>query len=137
MSETHLKKGDQLHVPGGTITLTSPNRCRVEISPDVPYLRDKAYMPEKEATTDTRQIYFHLQEAYLATSDFARNSHLQECSNLAGRLVDGNRSLLHFVERIDGALEEGNYFEALKAAKDLYDFEDRSLSADFDGDPSP
>ena len=136
MSETHLKKGDQLHVPGGTITLTSPNRCHVEISPGVPYLRDKAYIPESEATTDTRQIYFHLQEAYLATSDFARNSHLEGYSNLAGRLVDGNRSLLHFIEQIDGALEEGNYFAALKTAKDLYEFEDRSLSADFNDDPS-
>lgn len=106
----------------GNALITNENaRTRFYIDGDVPILREKFILREKEATTPAKRIYFVVQQMYLTGS----NKDLQQLFLEYMRdLQTASPSLRPFVTPIGEAVIVGDFYSAIKHASKLIEQEE-------------
>lgn len=110
-----LKPGEKILI--GTAVITNDaQRTRLHISGEAPILREKDVMQEEEADTPCKKIYFLVQCMYLARNP--RDYHPKYFELLKIVQQAAPSTSIYFL-RINENIIQGNYYKALREAKDL------------------
>ena len=118
-----LKPGERLIV--GNALITNDNeRVKLFIEGNVPILREKYVLTEKEADTPCKKVYFVLQEMYLAKDPtvlhpeyFARISEITQAAP----------SFAPAIDELNSDILAGDYYSALKHMMALIEKESELL----------
>lgn len=115
-----LRAGESLYLSGALIRNGSTG-TELEILNKVPILREKDIMLEEDATSPCRQIYYTLQTLYLQPG--SETDLLSVLSRLSVDIMKAAPSTSLHLERILDKITEKSYFEALKLARELIQYE--------------
>jgi flagellar protein FlbT len=120
-----LKPNEKIIVSGAVVTNGNARNTDLIIENNVPVLRQKDILNEKNATSPCSRIYFIIQLMYIDEEN------LTEHQAVYWKLV---RELLTAVPRLTGHIDQinenilgGNFYRALKLAGKLIDYEQEVL----------
>ena len=119
-----LKSNERLIV-GGAVVRNGGKGTVLFIENTVPILREKDILGEKEANTPCRRVYFTIQLMYIDEPNVPK--YASAYSELAGDILKAAPSTRAFIEQINEQVEGGNYYQALKLARNLIDYEEELL----------
>lgn len=111
----------------GDALITNDNdRVRFYIDGNVPILREKFILREKDATTPAKRIYFIVQQMYLSKG----SKELQELFvEYIRDLNEAAPSLREYSNSVVEAMIVGNHYNAIKEAAKLVEQEDKLFGA--------
>ena len=120
-----LRPHEKIVIAGAVIT-NGGKRCELVIENQVPILREKDLMRETEADTPCRRIYFVVQLMYIDVENL--KSHYQNHWRLVDDVLVAAPSMTVYVDRISECLVAENYYQALRRAWELIDYEKEVLN---------
>ncbi len=115
-----LRAGESLYLSGALIR-NGATGTELEIMNKVPILREKDIMLESDATSPCRQVYFTLQTLYLQPD--SETDLYRVLSRLSVDIMKAAPSTSLLLEKILDKIMEKSYFEALKLARELIQYE--------------
>jgi flagellar protein FlbT len=115
-----LKPHERMIVDGAVITNGS-TRSIFFVENNVPLLRERDILGERDADSLCRQIYFVIQLMYIDADRL--NVHHSSYWKLVKLLVSSAPGLTGLVDRINELILSEQYYSALKLAKRLIDIE--------------
>jgi flagellar protein FlbT len=115
-----LKPHERLII-GGAVIANGDTKCDLIIENEVPVLRDKDILREKEVTTPCRRVYFIIQLMYVDGRDLVEKHNIYW--SLVKDLVEAAPSTADTLAEISGLVIEGKYYPALKLARKLIEYE--------------
>lgn len=110
----------------GAVIQNGPSRTDLSVENQVPVLRETDILSPAAVRTPCERIYLALQLAYVDPDQGPR--HLAAYEALAAEVRTAAPSCGPLLERIEGMVALQRYYQALKAAADLLDYE-RELMA--------
>ncbi len=115
----------------GDALITNDNdRIRFYIDGNVPILREKFILKEKDATTPAKRIYFIVQQMYLSKG----SKQLQQLFlEYVRDLQEAAPSLRPYVAPIAEAIIVSDYYAAIKSAAKLIEQEDKLFGSTLKG----
>lgn len=115
----------------GDALITNDNdRIRFYIDGNVPILREKFILKEKDATTPAKRIYFIVQQTYLSKG----SKQLQQLFlEYVRDLQEAAPSLRPYVAPIAEAIIVSDYYAAIKSAAKLIEQEDKLFGSTLKG----
>lgn len=119
-----LKNNERL-VIGGAVIRNGGKGCVLFIENTVPILREKDILGEKDANTPCRRVYFTIQLMYIDEPNVP--SYVKAYSELAADILKAAPSTRDYIEQLNERIEGGNYYQALKIAKTLIEYEEELL----------
>lgn len=111
---------------GGAVITNGDSRTEFSIDNKVPLLRQKDIMSEREANSPCRRIYFVIQLMYVDEENL--RAHHRTYWHLIEDLVRAAPSVVYLVDQISEHILFGRYYQALKLAKILIDYEEEVTS---------
>jgi flagellar protein FlbT len=120
-----LKPGERMIIDGAVIR-NGDARAEFFVENRVPLLRQKDILTEESADTVCRRIYFTIQLMYIGKTD-AVALH-GEYWKLVQPLVASVPSTVGRVDRISTQILAGQYYQALKLAKELMIYEEEVMN---------
>ena len=120
-----LKPNEKIIVGGAVITNGNIRNTDLIIENNVPILRQKDILSEKDATSPCSRIYFLIQLMYIDEENIATHQHTYW--KLVRELLDAVPRLNGHIDQINDNILKGNYYRALKLASELIDFEQEVL----------
>ena len=106
----------------GSAVITNGNtKCDLLIENNVPILRQKDIMSEKEADSPGRRIYFAIQLMYVDEGNLIE--HHNTYWKLVQDIVKAAPSMLGLIDEISENILSSSYYQALKLAGKLIDYE--------------
>ncbi|MGD2023776.1 MAG: flagellar biosynthesis repressor FlbT [Desulfobacterales bacterium] len=120
-----LKPNEKMIVGGAVVTNGNTKNSDLIIENNVPVLRQKDILCETDATTHCRQIYFVIQLMYIDPENLA--NHQQTYWKLVRELIDAIPHLIGHIDEINENILNGNYYRALKLARQLINYEQEVL----------
>jgi flagellar protein FlbT len=127
-----LKPNEKMIVGGAVVTNGSSKNNDLIIENSVPVLRQKDILCETDATTHCRQIYFVIQLMYIDSENLGNHQHTYW--KLVRELIDAIPRLIGHIDEINENILIGNYYRALKLARQLINYEQEVLKH---ADPGP
>ena len=119
-----LKPQEKLIISGAVIQ-NGKNRSEFLVENNVAILREKDIMREEEATTYCSRIYFVIQLMYIDEKNLVEYHNTYWA--LVKDLVNAVPSTLTYIDRISEYLLQNEYYQALKSAKKLIEYEKEVL----------
>ncbi|WP_224983691.1 flagellar biosynthesis repressor FlbT [Geomonas agri] len=119
-----LKSNERLIV-GGAVVRNGGKGTVLFIENTVPILREKDILGEKDITTPCKRIYFTLQLMYIDEPNIP--NYVKAYSELAAEILKAAPSTRTYIEQLNERIETGNYYQALKNAKNLIEYEEELL----------
>ncbi|MFZ0610982.1 MAG: flagellar biosynthesis repressor FlbT [Desulfobacterales bacterium] len=116
-----LKPGERMFVGGAVISNSSSHKCDLLVSNDAPVLREKDILGEKEATTPCSRIYFTVQLMYIDHEN--QKVHADAYWHQVEDLLSAAPSWTGLIDRISENIVNERYYQALKLAGDLIEYE--------------
>ncbi len=120
-----LKPHERIIIGGGVIT-NCDTRSNLVIENNIPVLREKNIMREREANTPCRRIYFAVQLMYID------NNRIVDHHNVYWKLVDdavkAAPSMLGLIDRISEYILGNRFYQALKLSRKLIDYEQEVIN---------
>ena len=120
-----LKPNERIIVGGAVVINGNTKNTDLIIENNVPVLRQKDILNEQDATSHCRQIYFVIQLMYIDSENLAE--HQQTYWKLVHALLDAIPRLTGHIDEINEHILIGNYYRALKLARELIDYEQEVL----------
>ncbi len=120
-----LKPNEKMIVGGAVITNGNIKNTDLIIENNVPILRQKDILSEKDATSPCSRIYFLIQLMYIDEENIATHQHTYW--KLVRELLDAVPRLTGHIDQINENILSGNYYRALKLASELIDYEQEVL----------
>jgi flagellar protein FlbT len=120
-----LKPNEKMIVGGAVITNSNTKNAALIIENKVPVLRQKDILSEKDANSPCSRIYFVIQLMYIDAENLTLHHHTYW--KLVHELLDAVPSLTGFIDRINDHILSGRYYQALKRAAELIDYEQEVL----------
>lgn len=114
-----LKPGEKILIGNAVITNDS-QRTRLHIAGDAPILREKDVMKEEDINTPCERVYFLIQCMYMARNPKTYHEKYFEAVN---EIQHAAPKLAFFFASINEKIIEGNYYKAMKEARNLIDLE--------------
>ena len=131
-----LKPNEKMIVGGAVITNGNIKNTDLIIENNVPILRQKDILSEKDATSPCSRIYFLIQLMYIDEENIATHQHTYW--ELIRKLLDAVPRLTGHIDQINENILSGNCYRALKLASELIDYEQEILEYVYaDTDPIP
>ena len=121
-----LKPQEKMILGAAVITNANNASSNLIIENKVPILREKDILSEKEANSPCRRIYFVIQLMYIDEENL--KIHQQNYWNLVKDLVEAVPSTVAFIDQISEQIVSGRYYQALKRAQKLCDYEQEVIS---------
>ncbi|MGB5748912.1 MAG: flagellar biosynthesis repressor FlbT [Desulfobacterales bacterium] len=116
-----LKPNEKMIVGGAVIANGNIKNADLIIENNVPILRQKDILSEKNATSPCRRIYFLIQLMYIDEENIT--THRQTYWELVRELLDAAPRLTGHIDQINENILIGNCYRALKLAGELIDYE--------------
>jgi len=107
---------------GGAVLTNGNTKSELIIENNVPILRQKDIMSEKEANSPSRRIYFVIQLMYVDPDNLI--THHNTYWKLVQSLVEAAPSVLGMIDEISTHILASRYYQALKLARKLIDYEE-------------
>jgi len=121
-----LKPNEKIIVGGAVITNGNRKNSDLIIENKVPLLRQKDILSEYDAKTPCSQIYFLIQLMYIDEENLL--SHQQNYWRVVRELLAAAPRLTGHVDQINQSILSGKYYQALKLANELVDYEQEIFS---------
>jgi flagellar biosynthesis repressor protein FlbT len=115
-----LKPGERL-ILDGAVVRNGDTGAHLLVENEVPILRAKDILGEKDANSPCRRIYFAVQLMYVDGKNMAAHHKLYWM--LVGDLLAAAPSMAPLVARLGELIVEKKYYQALKTARQLIDYE--------------
>ncbi len=106
-----LKPNEKL-ILGNALIVNDSDRIRFFISGDVPILREKYVITQKEVDTPCKGVYFTIQEMYLAKD--AKIFHKKYFKQIR-EILTAAPSMALVIDKINAFISGGDYYNALKS----------------------
>lgn len=119
-----LKSNERLIV-GGAVVRNGGKGTVLFIENTIPILREKDIMGERDANTPCKRVYFSLQLMYIDEPNVPE--YRKAYADLASEILKAAPSTATFIEQINERIDAGNYYQALKTARNLIDYEEELL----------
>lgn len=116
----NLKPNEKIFI-GGAVVQNGDNHVELNILNDVPLLREKDVLNEQEATTICMQVYLSVQLMYMDQPNL--HTYQLNYRRLIEELLGAAPSTVNFIAEINNDLACGRYYQALKCARRLMDYE--------------
>ena len=120
-----LKPNEKMIVGGAVVANGNSKNTDLIIENNVPVLRQKNILSEKDATSPCRRIYFIIQLMYIDEGNLTDHQHIYW--KLVRELLDSVPRLTKHIDQINENILEGNFYRALKLAGKLIDYEQEVL----------
>ena len=120
-----LKPGEKMII-GGAVVKNGDTKAELFIENQVPLLREKDIMGEKDANTAARNIYFTIQLMYIDQENLV--SHHNTYWNYVKEITQAATSTIPLVDQISENIVGSKYYQALKLARKLIDYEKEIMS---------
>ncbi len=120
-----LKPHEKMIIGGAVVTNVS-GKCELIIENTVPILRRKDIMGPEDANSPARRIYFVIQLMYVDEQNLAL--HHKNYWQLVQDFIEAAPSVLPLVDQISDHILKSQYYQALKMAKNLIEYEQEVVS---------
>lgn len=114
----------------GAVIRNGDSKSKLIIENNVPILRCKDILSETEANSPARRIYFAIQLMYL--DDRNLEQHHKNYWVLVQDFIQAAPSVLHLIDKINDHILKGQYYQALKLARDLIEYEKEAVKHAFE-----
>jgi flagellar protein FlbT len=121
-----LKPHEKMIIGGAVITNCNSMGCHLVIENRVPILREKDILSEEEANSPSRRLYFVIQLMYIDEENL--DLHRKKYWKLVKELVKAAPSTVGFIDQISEYIVGGKYYQALKFAHNLINYEQEVIS---------
>jgi len=121
-----LKPQEKMILGGAVISNGNNSGCDLIIENKVPILREKDILSENKADTPCRRLYFIIQLMYIDEGNLA--GHQKYYWNLVNEIVKAAPSTVGLIDHINEEIVSGRYYQALKLAQNLIDYEQEVIS---------
>lgn len=118
-----LKPHERLII-GGAVVANGDTKCDLIVENEVPVLREKDILREKDADTPCKRVYFVIQLMYVDGKDIVEKHNIYW--SLVKDIVEAAPSTAEVFAEISGLIIEGKYYPALKLAKKLIEYEEEA-----------
>ncbi|MDJ0668162.1 MAG: flagellar biosynthesis repressor FlbT [Desulfobacterales bacterium] len=115
-----LKPGERMII-GGAVVTNGAGKTELFVENNVPLLREKDIMGEKDADTIAKQIYFTIQLMYIDPENLV--SHHNAYWHLVHQTVKAAPSTVGLVDQISEKIVANNHYQALKLTRKLIAYE--------------
>ena len=119
----NLKSHERLIVGGAVIT-NGNSKSEFIIENNVPVLRDKDILREKDASTPCKRIYFMIQLMYVDSKNLVEKHNIYW--TLVNEVVEAAPSTTGLIGQISEYILNNRYYPALKLAKQLIEYEEEA-----------
>jgi flagellar protein FlbT len=119
-------KPHERFILGGAVVRNGGSRTELIIENNVPLLRGKNILSLEEADTPCKRIFFSVQLMYLGGGDM--KEYYRTYWSLVRDVVEAAPSTVGLIDAISEHIIEGRYYPALKAARELIDYEERLVN---------
>jgi len=119
-------KPHERFILGGAVVRNGASRTELIIENNVPLLRGKNILSMEEADTPCKRIFFAVQLMYVGGGDL--KSYHRTYWDLVNQVVKAAPSTTGLMDAISEHILEGRYYQALKAARELIDYEERLVN---------
>jgi flagellar protein FlbT len=120
-----LKPNEKMIVGGAVVTNGNSKNTDLIIENNVPVLRQKDILSEKDATSPCSRIYFIIQLMYIDEENLI--DHQTVYWKLVRKLLDAVPRLAGHINQINENILGGNFYRALKLAGELIGYEQEVL----------
>ena len=120
-----LKPNEKMIVGGAVVINGNAKNTDLIIENNVPVLRQKDILSEKDATSPCSRIYFMIQLMYIDQENLIDHQHTYW--NFVRELLDAVPRLAGHIDQINENILGGNFYRALKLAGELIDYEQEVL----------
>ncbi len=120
-----LKPGERIII-GGAVLTNGKTTAQFLVENQVPILRQKDIMGKNEATTPCRRIYLVIQLMYIDAGNLATHHHTYW--NLVKEVIKAAPSTLPLIDRIGDHILNNRYYQALKLARKLIEYEEETVA---------
>ena len=127
-----LKPNEKMIVGGAVLTNGNTKNSDLIIENSVPVLRQKDILCETDATSHCRRIYFVIQLMYIDSENLT--DHQRTYWDLVRKLLDAIPRLTGHIDEMNEHILIGEYYRALKLARQLISYEQEVLRY---ADPGP
>ncbi len=121
-----LKPGEKKILGGAAVTNANSASCDLIIENNVPILRQKDIMTEKEAVSPCSQIYLVIQLMYIDRENLL--SYINSYWKLVQNVVQAAPSTVGLIDQISERVLNKQHYQALKLAKQLIEYEKEAIS---------
>jgi len=121
-----LKPQEKMILSGAVIANGSNAGCQLIIENKVPILREKDILSANDADTPCRNLYFIIQLMYIDEENLV--IHQNNYWDLVNKIVKAAPSTVGLIDQISEEIVNGRYYQALKWARKLIDFEKEAVS---------
>jgi len=111
---------------GDAVIMNGDVRAHFVIENNVPVLREKDIMSEKDAHSPCRRIYFVVQLMYVDGRNLA--DHHRTYWDLVGEILKAAPSMLPYIDQINRHILGQRYYQALKVARKLIEYEQEVIN---------
>ncbi|MCB2169934.1 MAG: flagellar biosynthesis repressor FlbT [Deltaproteobacteria bacterium] len=120
-----LKPGEKMII-GGAVVKNGDTKAELFIENQVTLLREKDIMGERDAKTVAQKIYFTIQLMYIDQENLI--DHHNTYWNQVKEIIQAAPSTTPLVDQISEKIVGNNYYQALKLARKLIDYEKEIMS---------
>jgi flagellar protein FlbT len=120
-----LKPHERLIV-GGAVMTNGNTRSDLIIENNVPILREKDILSETNADTPCKRIYVAIQLMYVDEKNLAEHQALYW--QLVQNVIKAAPSMTLLIDQISESIMNSRYYEALKKAKKLIEYEEEVMN---------
>ncbi len=115
-----LKPHEKIFI-GGAVVQNGDTHVELNILNDVPLLREKDVLAVEEADTVCKKIYLCVQLMYMDQPNMSK--YQQNYRGLILEVMEAAPSSANYLAEINNNLACGRYYQALKCARNLTDYE--------------
>jgi flagellar protein FlbT len=119
-----LKPHERLII-GGAVVQNSGSRCDLVVENNVPILREKDILGEKDADSPCKRIYFTVQLMYVDEKNLVEHHAIYW--KLVREVVEAAPSTLGLIDQISEQILNSKYYQALKLTQKLIEYEQEAI----------
>jgi flagellar biosynthesis repressor protein FlbT len=120
-----LKPGERMVIGGAVLTNANSASCDLVIENKTPLLRQKDILTEEMADSPCRRIYYAIQLMYIDEHNLA--AYHKVYWDLVKELVRAAPSTVVLIDSISEHILHRRYYQALKLAKRLIEYEQEAI----------
>lgn len=112
---------------GGAVISNGPSKCEFLVENSVPILRQNNIISPDQANTPARRIYLAIQLMYVDPAGI--ENHQKLYWQLVKDIVQAVPRTLAIIDQMNELILQGNYYQALKSARNLIEFEQEVIES--------
>lgn len=121
-----LKPGERMIIGGAVLTNGNSASCDLVIENKTPILRQKDILTEEKADSPCRRIYYAIQLMYIDEQNLA--AYHKVYLDLIKGLVRAAPSTVVLIDSISEHIFQRQYYQALKLARRLIEYEQETIA---------